>query len=68
MKDRLHSILISLLVAAMLVGIVFWFFNHYELKPHDEQIGAQGEAARNSLYYSRLFLKRMGIPTESKRP
>jgi hypothetical protein len=66
MKDRLHSILISLLIAAMLVGIGFWFFNHYELKPHNEQIGAQGEAARNSLYYSRLFLKRMGIPTESK--
>ncbi|WP_020559782.1 DUF4350 domain-containing protein [Thiofilum flexile] len=66
MKDHLHTLLISLLVAAVIAGAGYWFFTHYELKGYEEQIGAQGEAAHNNLYYSRLFLKRMGIATESK--
>lgn len=66
MKEHFHSVLVGLLLATMVAGVGYWFFTHYELKPHEEQLGAQGEAARNSLFYARLFLKRMGIPTETK--
>lgn len=66
MKDHLHTLLIGLLVTIIVLSASYWFFSTYELKAHEEQMGAQGEAAHNPLYYSRLFLKRMGIPTESK--
>jgi hypothetical protein len=61
---KLQSILIGLFVAVVTTTGVFWFLNTYEYKEVDEYTGFSGEARENSLFAARLFLKRMGIPSE----
>ncbi len=61
---RLQSILIGLFVALVTTAGVFWFLDAYEYKEVDEYTGFQGEARENPLFAARLFLKRMGIPSE----
>lgn len=61
---RLQSILIGLFVALVTTTGVLWFLNTYEYKEVDEYSGFRGEARENPLFAARLFLKRMGIPSE----
>lgn len=57
---------ISLLVLLLLGGSVYVFLQLYEKKERTIHTGFLGEARTNPLYAGRLFLKRMGIPTETK--
>lgn len=64
--SRFTSIFIVLLVAAVIGFSVYNFYLTHEYKEHTIHTGLRGEARTNPLYASRLFLKRMGIPTETK--
>lgn len=61
---RLQSILIGLFVALVTTTGVLWFLNTYAYEAVDEYSGFRGEARENPLFAARLFLKRMGIPSE----
>lgn len=65
MKDHLHTLLIGLLVTIIVLSAGYWFLVPMNSKLMKSK-SVHKEAAHNPLYYSRLFLKRMGIPTESK--
>lgn len=61
------SIFIIVLLVGLVIGYsVYAFFKTHEKKEITVHTGLLSEARRNPLYASRLFLKRMGIPAESK--
>jgi len=66
MSNKLIIILI-VLVLSIIVGLgVYNFFQTHEYKEVTTHTGFKGEARKNPLYAARLFLKRMGIKTETK--
>lgn len=64
--SRTVIISITLLVLLLVGGGIYSFLQLYERKERTIHTGFLGEARTNSLYASRLFLKRMGIPAETK--
>lgn len=58
------KVLISLLLVGVLAAIIYAFYDKFEKVTKEIDIGFTGEAYSNSLYASRLFLKKMGIPAE----
>lgn len=54
----------SILAILFLIAFGFWFNDNYEFKEIETDSGFQGEAKTNDLYAARLFLKRMGVPTQ----
>ena len=61
---RWQNLLIGLFAVALLSVGVLWLLNNYELKEIDAYSGYKGEARTNSLFASRLLLRRMGVPAE----
>lgn len=60
------GITIAALFALLLAGGIYAFLETHEKKQKTINTGLFGEARKNPLYASRVFLKRMGIPTETK--
>lgn len=60
------GIAILLLVSLLIGGSVYAFLQTHERKDKVIHTGLLGEARNNPLYASRLFLKRMGIPTKTQ--
>ncbi|RVU83997.1 DUF4350 domain-containing protein [Leucothrix sargassi] len=57
---------ITLVIATLIVSaLTFAFFHYYERVEVKRFKPLTGEASSNPLFASRLFLKRMGIPTQS---
>ena len=66
MSNKLVITLI-LLVLSFLIGLgVYNFYQTHEYKEVTKRTGFIGEARKNPLYATRLFLKRMGIPSETR--
>lgn len=65
-NNRTATILIVLLVSLIIGAGVYRFFTTHEYKEVETHSGLLNEARRNPYYASRLFLKRMGIPTIKK--
>ena len=57
---------ILLLISILIGGGIYVFLETHERKEKTIHTGLFGEARTNPLYASRLFLKRMGIPAETK--
>lgn len=55
--------ILVLIIGAM--GTYYWL-THYEYKEHTREASLKGEARKNPLYATRLFLKRMGIPASKE--
>jgi len=64
--NKLTTTLISLLILLLLAYGAYDFYLNYEYKEETIHTGLKGEARKNPFYASRLFLKRMGIPTETQ--
>lgn len=64
--SRTATIIISILVALIIAVGIKDFYDNYEEKEKVVHLGHKGEARSNPLYATRLFLKRMGIPAETK--
>jgi len=64
--SKLSSAIIALLVLLLIAYGAYDFYLKFEYKEKTIHTGYKGEARKNSYYASRLFLKRMGIPTETK--
>lgn len=64
--SRLVTFSILLLISLLIGGGIYVFLETHERKEKIIHTGLFGEARTNSLYASRLFLKRMGIPAETK--
>ena len=60
------GITITILIALLLGGGIYVFLETHEKKEKTIHTGLFGEARKNPLYAGRVFLKRMGIPTETK--
>ena len=60
------NILIALLIVMVSILGVYNFIQTHEYKTFSERTDFKGEARSNPLYAARLFLKRMGIPSETK--
>lgn len=60
------GITITALFALLLGGAIYVFLETHEKKEKTIHTGLFGEARSNPLYAGRVFLKRMGIPTETK--
>ena len=60
------GIVITILLALLLGGGIYVFLETHEKKEKTIHTGLFGEARKNPLYAGRVFLKRMGIPTETK--
>lgn len=58
--------IISLFTVLLMGAGVYWFLENYELREVETYSGLTGEARSNDLFATRLFLKRMGIPTERR--
>jgi len=66
MSNKLTVALLALLLF-IIVGLgIYNFYQTYEYKEVTTHTGFRGEARKNPLYAARLFLKRMGIKTETK--
>jgi len=66
MSNRL-TIALIIIVFSIIVGLgVYNFYQTHEYKEVVTHTGFKGEARKNPLYAARLFLKRMGIDTETK--
>lgn len=63
---NVQRFIIGLIAILATAASIIWFLNSFELKETEEHIGFKGEAKTNTLYAARLFLKRMGIPSERK--
>jgi hypothetical protein len=66
MSNRLITTLITLVLSSIIGLGVYNFYQTYEYKEVTTRMGFKGEARKNPLYAARLFLKRMGIKTETK--
>jgi len=67
MSNKLIIILISL-VFSSIVGLgIYNFYQTHEYKEITTRTGFIGEARKNPLYAARLFLKRMGIESETRK-
>lgn len=64
--NKLATALMTLLVLLILTYGAYDLYQNYEYKEKIIHTGFKGEARKNPYYASRLFLKRMGIPTETK--
>lgn len=64
--SKLTTTLISLLILLLLAYGAYDVYLNYEYKDETIHTGLKGEARKNDFYASRLFLKRMGIPTETQ--
>ena len=64
--SRPVGITILLLLSLLIGGGIYVFLETHERKQKTIHTGLFGEVRNNPLYASRLFLKRMGIPTETK--
>ncbi|HIP94838.1 MAG TPA: DUF4350 domain-containing protein [Leucothrix sp.] len=64
--SKLSSAIIALLVLLLIAYGAYDFYLKYEYKEKTIHTGYKDEARKNPFYASRLFLKRMGIPTETK--
>ncbi len=64
--SKLSSALIALLILLLIAYGAYDFYQNFEYKEKTIHTGYKGEARKNPYYASRLFLKRMGIPTETK--
>ena len=60
------GITITVLIALLFAGGIYVFLETHEKKERTIHTGLFGEARKNPLYAGRVFLKRMGIPTETK--
>lgn len=66
MKVNIRGVVIPLVVIAIIALLTFSFFHLYErVEDNEGWKPLTGEAKSNPLFASRLFLKRMGIPTQS---
>jgi hypothetical protein len=66
MSNRITVILITLVFLSIIGLGIYSFYQTHEYKEITTHTGFKGEARKNPLYASRLFLKRMGIKTETK--
>ncbi|HIO97162.1 MAG TPA: DUF4350 domain-containing protein [Leucothrix sp.] len=66
LSNRTATLLIVLLVALIIGAGVYNFYKTHEYKEVEIRTGLLNEARTNPFYASRLFLKRMGIPTIKK--
>ena len=66
MSNRLIIILISLVFFSIVGYGVYDFYQTHEYEEVTTHKGFKGEARKNPLYAARLFLKRMGIKTETR--
>lgn len=61
---------VNILIALLFIGVsvlgVYNFLQTHKYKTFSERTDFKGEARTNPLYAARLFLKRMGIPSETK--
>ena len=64
--SKLTSLGITFLVLLLIAYGAYDFYLNYEYKDKTIHTGLKGEARKNPFYASRLFLKRMGIPTETQ--
>ncbi len=60
------GIIITVLITLLFAGGIYVFLETHEKKEKTIHTGLFGEARKNPLYAGRVFLKRMGIPTETK--
>lgn len=60
------GIAITVLLTLLLGGGIYVFLDTHEKKEKTVHTGLFGEARKNPLYAGRVFLKRMGVPTETK--
>jgi len=65
--SKLSSAIIALLLLLLVAYGAYDFYLNFEYKEKTIHTGFRGEARRNPYYASRLFLKRMGIPTETRK-
>lgn len=61
------GIIIILLLGLLIGGSFYVFLENFEYKEQTIRTGFLGEARNNPLYASRLFLKRMGIPSFTQK-
>ncbi|MCF6193761.1 MAG: DUF4350 domain-containing protein [Kangiellaceae bacterium] len=66
MSNRITVIFIALIFLSIIGFGVYNFYQTHEYKEVTTHTGFRGEARKNPLYATRLFLKRMGINTETK--
>lgn len=66
MSNRLTVILVAIIMLLIVAYGVYNFYQTHDYKEVTTHTGFKAEARRNPLYASRLFLKRMGIATETK--
>ncbi len=64
--SRIVAISIALLIAVLVGFGVYQFYQTHEYKEKTIHTGFLGEARKNQFYASRLFLKRMGIDTQTR--
>ncbi len=64
--NKKTALLIIILLGLIIGFAVYGFYQTHEYKEVEIHTGFHGEARKNPLYATRLFLKRMGIPTVSK--
>ena len=65
MNLNTRSTVTTLVVTGIIAFLIFGFFQLYEKVEEEGWKPLTGEAKTNPLFASRLFLKRMGIPTQS---
>ena len=65
-NNRIAILLLVLLVSLIIGASVYNFYKTHEYKEVEIHKGLLNEARNNPYYASRLFLKRMGIPTIKK--
>ena len=65
MNDSVRKVLIAIVVLSLIALMIYGFLKTHEYVEEPVIQPLQGEAAKNPLYASRLFLKGMGIPATS---
>ena len=64
--NKLITVLLTLLTATIIGLGIYNFIQTHEYREYYERGDLKGEARTNPLYATRLFLKQMGIPSETK--
>ncbi len=63
--NKTTTLIIGILISLIIGYGIYDFYQTHEYKEKTIHTGFKGEARTNPFYASRLFLKRMGIPTET---
>jgi len=65
-KSLLNKALVTIAILAILALLILFFQKNFEYVEKTQWQPLTGEAKTNPLYASQLFLRRMGIPTQTK--